>query len=70
MTLGKKIKRLLRERKITQEKFTEATGIVRTTLMDSRRQTGWRRTTVYAAARFFGMTVEELVAGTDAEDYI
>lgn len=71
MNLGTKIRYMLGERCITQEKFSQITGINRTTLMPKTHlRNKWRKTTVYAAACFFGMTVEELIKGTDMEDRI
>lgn len=71
MSLAKKVKSLLKERKITQEKFSADTGINRTTLMDShRRRSSWRKSTLITIAVYLGMTLEELVDGTEAEDYI
>lgn len=71
MHLGTKIRYMLAERDITQDYFSHVTGINRTTLLPkAHRRNQWRKTTVYAAACFFGMSVEELVADTDAETYI
>lgn len=69
--LGTKIRNELKKRGITQTEFEETTGISRITLMPCRHKTRlWRKVTVYAAASFLGMTVEELICGTDMEDLI
>lgn len=69
INLGTKVRYMLNDKGVTQTQFGEITGINRTTLMPSRRKKNkWRKTTIYAAACFFGLTVEELVAGTDMED--
>ena len=71
MNLGTKIRYMLDERCITQEAFAQTTGINRTTLMPkTHRRSRWRKTTVYAAACFFGISVEELIKGTEMEDQI
>ena len=62
-----KVRRILRERKITNFQFEFDTGIHRSTI--SRWQSHPpRRAYVMAIAYYLGMTAEELVAGTDALD--
>lgn len=71
MQLGTKIRYMLNEKNITQESFEQTTGINRTTLMpNAHRRSRWRKTTMYAAACFFGISVEDLVKGTEMEDQI
>lgn len=67
MKLRDKVKDLLRENHLSMGHFEAETGIHRAffTRYDYHKP---RRTTIAAIAYYFGIGVEELVEGTDAED--
>ena len=61
---SKRLSQLLRERGITVEQF-EADGMSRHIIYDKRKH---RRLTLMGLAYYLGITVEELVDGTTAEE--
>ena len=61
---SKRLSQLLRERGITIEQF-EADGMSRRTIYNNRKHS---RLTLMGLAYYLGITVEELVEGTTAED--
>ena len=61
---SKRLSQLLRERGITIEQF-EADGMSRRIIYDKRKR---RRLTLMGLAYYLGITVEELVDGTTAEE--
>ena len=61
---SKRLSQLLRERGITIEQF-EADGMSRRIIYEKRKR---RRLTLMGLAYYLGITVEELVDGTTAEE--
>lgn len=61
-----RLRRILRERRITQDRFSFDTGISLKTFFYKKGHKH-HRANYMAIAYYFGMDVEELVAGTDAE---
>ena len=61
---SKRLSQLLRERGITVEQF-EADGMSRRIIYEKRKR---RRLTLMGLAYYLGITVEELVEGTTAEE--
>lgn len=61
---SKRLSQLLRERGITIEQF-EADGMSRRIIYEKRKR---RRLTLMGLAYYLGITVEELVEGTTAEE--
>lgn len=61
---SKRLSQLLRERGITIEQF-EADGMSKHIIYDKRKR---RRLTLMGLAYYLGITVEELVDGTTAEE--
>ena len=61
---SKRLSQLLRERGITVEQF-EADGMSRHIIYDKSKR---RRVTLMGLAYYLGITVEELVDGTTAEE--
>lgn len=61
---SKRLSQLLRERGITIEQF-EADGMSKHIIYDKRKR---RRLTLMGLAYYLGITVEELVYGTTAEE--
>lgn len=60
-----RLRRLVQENGLTVEQFEREAGMDRRVLYRPR---GNHRVTLMGLAYFFGMTVEELVAGTTAEE--
>ena len=63
--LRRRIYQLIREKGITTSQFEAETGIGRRILYENRK-TQW--STLMGLAYYFGITVEELVAGTTMEE--
>ena len=63
--INRRIRYLLRDRGVPQAMFEAETGIRKNILYRSNKI---RRSTLMALAYYFGMTVEELVRGTTAEE--
>ena len=64
--VGRRISDLLYNKGISTLKFEMDTGIARRILYSSKHRP--HRSTLMAVAYYLEMTVEELVAGTDAEE--
>ena len=63
--INRRIRYLLQDRGVPQAMFETETGIRKNILYRSNKI---RRSTLMALAYYFGMTVEELVKGTTAEE--
>ena len=63
--INRRIRYLLQDRGVPQAMFEAETGIRKNILY---RNNKIRRSTLMALAYYFGMTVEELVRGTTAEE--
>lgn len=65
MKFTDKLRGLLKERHISINRFEEDTGICKHIFYENR---AYHKATLMAIAYYFGLSVEELIEGTDAED--
>ena len=66
VAIGNRIKRLLYKRDISTQQFERDTGIARRIFYPRKAEIN--RSTLMAVAYYLGITVEDLVDGTDAFD--
>ena len=64
-----RLRRLVEERGVSHQQFERDTGIARRIFYKQEKRRKMCRSTIMACAYYFDMSVEELIAGTTAENY-